>query len=87
MNHDAYRGSDRPLLIKTETCPACRAATALLDGAGLEYTVLSNTADGYDAATARFGVRHVPTLVLDPDGDWRALVGTDAIKDYLNSRK
>ncbi len=73
---------ERPLLIKSETCPACYTATVLLDRAGIDYTVLSNNDPAYDETVRYYGVRHVPTLVIDPGGQWQTLVGTEAIRGY-----
>ncbi len=73
-----------PLLIKSNTCPACRTATHLLERAEIPYDVLSDSDEGYGEAVSRYGVRHVPTLILHPTGAWEALVGTDAIRDYID---
>ncbi len=75
-------GGERPLLIKRQTCPACRTATALLDGAGIDYRVLSEADTDYDMTIAQYGVHHVPTLILNPSGEWRALRSMDEIRDF-----
>ncbi len=72
-----------PLLIKSGTCPACRTAAFLLDRARIPYDVLSDTDEGYGEAVSRYGIRHVPTLILRPTGAWEALVGAEAIRDYI----
>ncbi len=82
----ADRNGENRLLIKTETCPACRAASALLDRAGLAYAVLSDVDAAYGKAVEQYGVRHVPTLILRPEGRWEALVGTEAIRDYIRTQ-
>ncbi len=75
-------GDCRPLLIKKQTCPACRAAVSILDKAGVDYTVVSDVDTDYDMTVAQYGVHHVPTLILNPCGEWRALHGTDEIRDF-----
>lgn len=76
---------ERPLLIKTATCPACRTATMLLDRAGIAYTTLM--ADEAPDAARRYDVRQVPALILPhSDGTHEALIGTDAIQVYIKSR-
>ncbi len=78
--------ASKPLLIKTSTCPACRAAVALLDGAGIHYDTL--LADEDPSAADRYGVRHVPTLIIHRESDrWDALTGVDAIRDHIRGGK
>lgn len=78
---------DRPLLIKTRTCPACRTAVSVLDEAGMDYQVMDDVDTDYDMAIARYGVRHVPTLILNPNGEWRALRGMDEIRDFMRGER
>ena len=85
MESHTTTGNDTPLLIKTNTCPACRTAVALLDQSNLTYHVITDTDSGYETAVSRYGVRHVPTLILHPQGTWEALVGADAIRGYLRN--
>ena len=33
------------------------------------------------------GVRHVPTLILNPNGEWRALRGMDEIRDFMRGER
>ncbi len=83
MSSDLLAGGEKPLLIKTNTCPACRTAVALLDSVDLAYTVVTDSDPGYEDTVNRYGVRHVPTLVLHPEGNWRTLVGTEAIRGFI----
>ncbi len=85
MSIETTKHEEKPLLIKTNTCPACRAAVAILDGAGIEYEVLTDSDEGYADATEMYGVRHVPTLILRSVAGWRAMTGTDAIRDFAKS--
>ncbi len=80
------RMEERPLLIKSETCPACRAASVLLDKAGVDYDIMSDADTAYGETVERYGVRHVPTLILRSVAGWKALSGTDAIKEYIQTR-
>ncbi len=87
MSSVSSMGEGKPLLIKTQTCPACRAAVALLDRAGIDYDTLNDTDADYADAVEHYGVRHVPTLVVHPQGRWTSMVGTEAIKEYIRSDK
>ncbi len=87
MSTEAIKQEEKPLLIKTNTCPACRTAVAVLDGAGIEYDILTDSDEGYADATEVYGVRHVPTLILRSVAGWKALAGTDAIRDFVKSSK
>ncbi len=86
MSTATNRNEEKPLLIKTNTCPACRTAVTMLDRAGVDYEVLTNTDDGYAAATEAYQVRHVPTLILRSAAGWRALTGTDAIRNFVQNQ-
>ncbi len=85
MSNEATQHGEKPLLIKTNTCPACRAAVALLDGAGVDYDVITDTDEDYSEITEAYGVRHVPTLILRSVAGWKALSGTDAIRDHIKA--
>ena len=49
-------------LFKTPTCPNCKAASVLLDKAGIKYTALN--ADENKELVETFGVKQAPTLVI-----------------------
>ena len=87
MSTETKGREGRPLLIKTQACPACRTAVTMLDRAGVDYCVVSDLDADYDVTVARYGVRHVPTLVIDPDGAWHALRGTEEIRDFLRGKR
>ena len=87
MSTETKSQEGRPLLIKTQTCPACRTAVTMLDRAGVDYRVMRDLDTDYDMTVARYGVRHVPTLILDPDGAWHALRGTEEIRDFLRGER
>ncbi len=85
MSIEATGYGEKPLLIKRETCPACRMAVTMLDRAGYDYRVLSDTDPDYEAAVSRYGIHHVPTLILRPEGEWETLSGTEAIRGHLKA--
>ncbi|MBE7066930.1 MAG: ribonucleoside triphosphate reductase [Ruminococcaceae bacterium] len=49
------------ILFTTKTCPNCKIAKALLDKAGLIYTIID--AEENPELTAKYGIRQAPTLV------------------------
>ena len=60
-------GGNQLILFTTKTCPNCKIAKALLDKAGLIYTIID--AEENPDLTAKYGIRQAPTLVeLTPDG-------------------
>ncbi len=62
------------LLFTTKTCPNCKIAKAMLDKAGVEYTVVDAEEDR--ALTAKYGVSQAPTLVV---------VDCDNVEQYINA--
>ncbi len=58
-------GSDL-LLFATKTCPNCKMAKRILDGAGVKYTVID--AEEQKELTIKYNVKKAPTLLV-PDGD------------------
>lgn len=54
------------LLFATKTCPNCKMAKAILDKAGVKYTVID--AEENKELTEKFKVRKAPTLLV-PNGD------------------
>ena len=72
------------LLFKTPTCPNCKAAGALLDRAGIQYTALN--ADAEKELVGRFGVRQAPTLVLVHGDTFEKYKGVSDIKGWLMGR-
>ena len=72
------------ILFKTATCPNCKAAAALLDKAGVEYTALN--ADENAELVAKFGIKQAPTLVI-PEGDgFEKFRGVSDIKGWLMNK-
>ena len=73
------------LLFTTSTCPNCKVAGAMLDKAGISYTVLN--AEEEKEAVEKFGVRQAPTLVLVKGDDFEMYRGVSDIKGWLTNNK
>ncbi len=69
------------LLFKTPTCPNCKAAGALLDRAGVEYTTLN--ANEEKDLVAKYGIKQAPTLVLLNGETFEKYRGVSDIKGWL----
>ena len=68
-------------LFKTPTCPNCKAAGALLDKAGVEYTPLN--ANEEKELAKQYGVKQAPTLVLVNGDSVEKYRGVSDIKGWL----
>ena len=62
------------MLFTTKTCPNCKIAKAMLDKAGIGYTVIDAEEDR--ALTEQFGISQAPTLVV---------VDSDNVEQYINA--
>ena len=86
---DAHVAAPEPeaqaLLFTTATCPNCKLARAMLEGAGIPYREV--LAEEHPELTTRYGVRQAPTLVVPEGGQAQALAGLGAIKGYADSRR
>ena len=69
------------LLFKTPTCPNCKAAAALLDKAGVDYTVLN--ANEERELVEKYGIKQAPTLVVNEGGSFEKYRGVSDIKGWL----
>ena len=69
------------LLFKTPTCPNCKAAGALLDKAGVNYTTLN--ANEERELVEKYGVKQAPTLVLVNGDTFEKYRGVSDIKGWL----
>ena len=74
-------GDEAILLFKTPTCPNCKAAGALLDKAGVQYTALN--ANEERELVAKFGIKQAPTLVLVHGDEFEKFRGVSDIKGWL----
>ncbi len=72
------------ILFKTATCPNCKAAAALLDKAGVEYTALN--ADEQPELVAKFGIKQAPTLVIPNGEEFEKFRGVSDIKGWLMNK-
>ncbi len=72
------------LLFKTPTCPNCKAAAAILDKAGVQYTALN--ANEEKDLVEKYGIRQAPTLVIDNDSSFEKYRGVSEIKGWLINR-
>ncbi len=72
------------LLFKTPTCPNCKAAMALLDKEGIEYTQLN--ANEERALVEQYGIKQAPTLVVIDGDSFEKYRGVSDIKGWLMNR-
>ena len=73
------------LLFTTATCPNCKLARAMLEGAGIPYREV--LAEEHPELTTRYGVRQAPTLVVPEGGQAQVLAGLGAIKGYVDRNR
>ena len=71
-------------LFKTPTCPNCKAAGALLDKAGIDYTPLN--ANEEKEMVEKFGIKQAPTLVLVEGDSFEKIRGVSDIKGWLMNK-
>ena len=71
------------LLFVTATCPNCRAATMLLDKAGITYSKL-NAAENKELAL-RYSIKQAPTLAAVRGDSVSRFVGVADIKRFLQA--
>ncbi|MBQ7599827.1 MAG: ribonucleoside triphosphate reductase [Clostridia bacterium] len=83
---EAAKGSSETgiFLFKTPTCPNCKAAAAILDKAGIQYTALN--ANEEKELVEKFGIRQAPTLVIENNGSFEKYRGVSDIKGWLTGR-
>ncbi len=78
---DPVIAGTRILLFKTPTCPNCKAAGALLNKAGLEYTALN--ANEEKDLVGKYGIKQAPTLVVFNGDSFEKYRGVSDIKGWL----
>ncbi len=74
---------DSILLFTTKTCPNCKLAKAMLDKAGIEYTVID--AEENVALVEQFGINQAPTLAVTKDGVTTIYPNASNIKKFTES--
>ena len=71
------------LLFKTLTCPNCKAATAILDKAGIQYqTVVANEAVNL---VEKYNIMQAPTLVIEKGDQVKKYRGVSDIKGWITN--
>ena len=70
-----------PILFKSPTCPNCKAAMALLDRAGVQYTAVNAVEE--KNLTAKYGVKQAPTLIVPREDGFEKYRGVSDIKGWL----
>ena len=68
-------------LFKTQTCPNCKAAEALLQRAGVQYQTLD--ADQEPELVSKYGIMQAPTLVVTENGGFKSFRGVSDITGWL----
>ena len=75
---------NKVMLFTTATCPNCKAASLLLDKAGISYEkLLSN--DNVELVNA-FEIKQAPTLIVTDGNAYGKYVGVSEIKKYIESK-
>ena len=74
---------DGPVLFTRNGCPNCKTSKMMLDKAGLKYAIVNAEEDA--AATAKFGVKKAPSLLV-PEGDgFKTYDNASEIRKYIES--
>ncbi len=71
------------LLFTTKTCPNCRSAKALLDRAGIDYTVVD--AEENPELAIRYNLRQAPTLISQCGDSEIHAVGVSEINRFIKN--
>ena len=71
------------LLFTTKTCPNCRSAKALLDRAGIDYTVVD--AEENPEPAIRYNIRQAPTLISQCGDSEIHAVGVSEINRFIKN--
>lgn len=74
---------DGPVLFTRNGCPNCKTSKMMLDKAGVKYAIVNAEEDA--AATAKFGVKKAPSLLV-PEGDgFKTYDNASEIRKYIES--
>ena len=73
------------LIFTTKTCPNCKMAKAMLDKAGIAYTVID--AEDEKEKTVEFGIKKAPTLLVPNGNGYDVYDNASKIKGYIESNK
>lgn len=77
----ASPNKNETLLFTTKTCPNCKIARTMLDGADMDYTVID--AEENAELTQKYGIQQAPTLVVTRDGETEKYINASNIKKYM----
>ncbi|MBP5235943.1 MAG: ribonucleoside triphosphate reductase [Clostridia bacterium] len=83
-NNPAGQTQKEVLLFTTKTCPNCKMAKAMLDKAGVKYTVIDAEEDR--EMTEKYGVNQAPTLVVVDSGNVEKYINASNIKKFAEER-
>ena len=72
------------LLFKTQTCPNCKAAMAMLDQEGIEYAVVD--ANEEPELVEKFDIMQAPTLIVQNGDYFEKYRGVSDIKGWVMNR-
>ena len=78
---DMFDSNSENILFKTETCPNCKAAAAILDRAGIKYEPL--IADQHPDLVKQYDVKQAPTLIVKTSDGFTKYRGVSEIKGYI----
>lgn len=73
------------LIFTTKTCPNCKMAKAMLDKAGIAYTVID--AEDEKEKTVEFGIKKAPTLLVPNGNGYDVYDNASKIKGWIESNK
>jgi ribonucleoside-triphosphate reductase len=87
-NTDSVKSSDNldesaVMLFKTQTCPNCKIAGALLDKAGVSYKIMDATE--HPELVEKFGIMQAPTLVIASNDSFQKVPGLSDIKTWIQN--
>jgi glutaredoxin len=72
-------------LFATKSCPNCRTAKSILDGAGVNYHIVN--AEENEALVHKYNVMHAPTLIVVNGGVISRYPNASNIKKYTEGKK
>ena len=73
------------MLFATKTCPKCKIAMSLLDGAGLSYEKV--LVEEHEALARQYELKQAPTLVVESPEGVSKYTEVAGIKEYINNAK
>lgn len=80
---EAEGANKTAMLFTTKTCPNCKTAIALLDKAGIEYTVID--AEEKRDLAAGYGINQAPTLIIPMEDGAQKYTGVGEINRFIQT--